>query len=732
MSLALVVRRTALGLGLVFTVAMTGRTATPMPMTKLSPARPAEVSPADRTRIQSTFGKLPLSFIENRGQIDERIAYYTQSPGRSLSFTLDGHALRLTQGKGEGAKAHTIEVELVAAKTERIESLQPARGIVSYFKGPRESWKTAIPTHGTIGYVQPWPGIDLAYDGTNGRLESIYTVAPHADPGRIKLRYSGQESLTLDAEGNLVYATSLGEIKETAPVAWQDIDGHRIPVEARFTLVDDSTVAFRVAEYNPDHALVIDPTLLYAGYIGGSGDDEGRSIAMDSAGNAYITGRTDSTGASFPVLGGPGLAYNGDPYDGFVAKVNAAGTALVYAGYIGGNGWDVGQGIAVDSAGNAYVTGYTDSDDFPVTVGPDLTYNGGGEAFVAKVNPTGTALVYGGYIGGSGYDEAWGIAVDGARNAYVTGYTDSSEATFPVRVGPDLTSNGGYDAFVAKVNATGTALVYAGYLGGSGYDEGLGIAVDGTGNAYVTGYTSSSEATFPVTVGPDLTSNGGNDVFVAKVNPTGTALVYAGYLGGNGADVGYGIAVDSAGNAYVTGYTSSSEATFPVTVGPDLTYNGGSDAFVAKVNPAGTALVYAGYIGGSAAEIAYGIAVDSAGNAYVTGYTGSSEVTFPVTVGPDLTFNGGYDAFVAKVNAAGNALVYAGYIGGSGYDFGKAIAVDSAGNAYVTGYTYSSGASFPVTVGPDLTFNGGTDAFVAKISGHRRDVPSRHLSRAPS
>ncbi len=290
----------------------------------LAPTTPASAPTADRARIQKSFGQLPLSFIENRGQADARIAYYIQSPGHSLYFAQDGHTLRLTQGKGDDAKAHTIKVELLDAAPERIESLQAAQGIVSYFKGPKEHWKTAIPTHGKIGYVQPWPGIDLAYDGANGKLESIYTVAPNADPGRIKLRYSGQDALRLDDEGNLVYTTSLGEIKETAPIAWQDIDGQRLPVETRFTLLDDRTVAFQVAEYHPGHALVIDPTLLYAGYIGGSGNDWGYGIAVDSAGNAYVTGYTTSTEATFPVTVGPDLTQNGGD-DAFVAKIGDVG-----------------------------------------------------------------------------------------------------------------------------------------------------------------------------------------------------------------------------------------------------------------------------------------------------------------------------------------------------------------------------------------------------------------------
>ena len=690
---------------------------------KAVPHSTQEPSPEQRRQIRAGYGRLPLSFIENQGQADARIAFYIQSPGRSLYFTQDGHTLRVSHGKGEDAKAHTVKVELVGAAPSRIESLKHAPGIVSYFKGSQAQWKTAIPTHARIGYVQPWPGVDLAYDGAGGRLESIYTVAPHADPAQIKLRYSGQDALRLDAHGNLVVTTSLGEIRESAPVLYQEISGSRVTVDGRFVLLDENTVGFQVAQYNADHALVIDPTLAYAGYIGGNGDDEGLGIAVDSAGNAYVTGYTSSTEASFPVTVGPDLTFNSGTYDAFVAKVNAAGTALVYAGYIGGSGDDFGTAIAVDGDGNAYVTGYTNSTEasFPVQRGPDLTFNGGAnDAFVAKVNAAGTKLDYCGYIGGSGDDIGTAIAVDNAGHAYVTGRTNSTEASFPVLGGPDLTFNGGAnDAFVAKVNRPGTALLYAGYIGGIGDDQGTGIAVDGSGHAYVTGFTTSNQASFPVTVGPDLTFNGGTyDAFVAKVNSAGTGLVYAGYIGGAGIDMGLAIAVDRAGNAYVTGSTTSTEATFPVRIGPDLTFRGVTDAFVAKVNHAGTALAYAGFIGGGGQDVGTGIAVDNSGNAYVTGYTASTEASFPITAGPDIDYNGGVsDAFVAKVNHAGTALVYAGYIGGSGQDVGTGIAVDSVGNAYVAGYTNSTESSFPVLGGPDLSYNGGTfDAFVAKIA----------------
>jgi uncharacterized repeat protein (TIGR01451 family) len=335
-------------------------------------------------------------------------------------------------------------------------------------------------------------------------------------------------------------------------------------------------------------------------------------------------------------------------------------------------------------------------------------------------------LVYAGFIGGSGDDRGNAIAVDAEGNAYITGETNSSELTFPKTVGPDLTYNGGVDAFVAKVDATGTALLYAGFIGGAGDDRGNGIAVDDSGNAYIVGETASTAVTFPAQVGPSLIQGGGVDAFVAKVNAAGTALVYAGYIGGDGDDRGKAIALEpgcvSNCSAYVTGETTSAQASFPETVGPDPTYNGGVDAFVAKVKSDGTGLVYAGYIGGSGTDRGNGIAVDAAGNAYVIGETDSPQTSFPVTVGPDPTYNGGVDAFVAKVKSDGTGLDFAGYIGGSGDDRGKGIALGTNADVYIVGETNSSELTFPAKTGPDTTQNLAFDAFVAKLCNACADL----------
>jgi hypothetical protein len=720
-------------------------------------------------KIDAEYGKMPLYFIPNQGQIDKQVAYYVQGKDKTIYFTPCGITFALTQApkfKGiSGGLTHgkpipkirnaalrdekadlgrwVVKLEFVGAN-ENIEpvGVEGTGAVVSYFKGRPSEWKTGLPIYSQIVYRNLWPGIDLVYYGTVNRLKYEFIVHPGADPSRIRLAYRGADSVAVDNSGRLNVSTPAGSFQDGLPVAYQEINGKKDNVQLAYQidghLLDGKQgeqvfYGFRVGEYDHGVPLVLDPVILvYCGYIGGARDEYGLGIAVDDGGNAYVAGYTQSTEASFPVTVGPDLTFNGHE-DAFIAKVNASGTGLVYCSYIGGSEDERAWGIAVDTSGNAYVTGNTFSTEatFPVVGGPDLTHNGNApyasDAFVAKVNATGTGLIYCGYIGGDQDDYGQGIAVDGAGNAYVTGFTLSDQSTFPVTVGPDLTQNGQWDAFVAKINVAGTSLIYCGYIGGSESDYGYGVAVDMSGNAYVSGEAFSTEATFPVTVGPDLTFNGYEDGFIAKVNVSGTGITYCSYVGGEGEDYCLGIAVDGAGCAYVTGYTGSYQNTFPVVVGPDLAHNGVDDAFVAKVNASGTAFIYCGYIGGSDFDYGSGIVIDGAGNAYVIGFTDSTEATFPVTVGPDLTFNGfdTADAFIAKVNAAGTALIYCGYVGGSGGDYGMGIAVDGSGNAYVVGTTWTTDGTFPVTGGPDLTHNGFNDVFVAKIS--RWDVwTARH------
>lgn len=459
-------------------------------------------------------------------------------------------------------------------------------------------------------------------------------------------------------------------------------------------------------------------SMLYSTFIGGSSNDEGYSIAVDSSGSAYITGYTAS--ANFPItVGAYDTSYNTNN-DVFIAKLNPAGTGLIYSTYLGGSGDDRGYGIKVDNQGNACIAGFTVSNNFPVTINAyDTTYNaGGGDAFVSKINNTGSGLIYSTYLGSGNLDQGEGIALDTSGNIYITGFAYAGN--YPVTNGAyDQTFNGYVDVFVTKLNPalTGTAsLVYSTFLGGNYYDYGYAIDVDNVGNAYITGYTQSTN--FPVTIGAyDTTFNGSfgtSEVFVSKLNATGSNLVYSTYFGGTGNDYGSAITVDTGKNSYITGYTASTD--FPIIVGAfDTTYNGGSyDAFITKLNSTGATLVYSTYLGGTGSDSGNDIGLDNMGNAYVIGATASTN--FPITVnGYDTAYNSGVnDIFFSKINTAGSTLKYSTFLGGTNDDGGLGIALTKGGNIYMTGYTAS--ANFPTTITAfDTSYNGGRDVFVTKM-----------------
>jgi len=682
------------------------------------------LAPSDRgirpaVRQSEAYGQLPLYFARNQGQLDPCVAYSIQGRDKTLYFTSDGITFALTEPwEGPGCaidlpapsdrapQRWIVKLAFLGATPDaRPVGLDETPAVISYFRGRPEEWRTGIRTYARIIYPDLWPGIDLELSGTVSQLKYQFLVRPGADPGLIRLAYSGATAVAVNRDGQLEISTPFGGFHDDVPYAYQDIDGERVDVDARYAVgpagVGEQPYGFDLAAYDPTLPLVIDPAVLvYCGYIGGTGCDGGRAVAVDASGNAYVTGNAYSSHVGFPTAVGPDETHSGGS-DAFVAKVNVAGTGLVYCGYIGGDENDAGKGIAVDSSGSAFVTGVTRSSEasFPVTVGPDLTRNGTREdAFVAKVSPSGTQLAYCGYIGGYEDDIGYGIAVDAAGNAYVAGLTYSPEGSFPEIVGPDLTFNGYNDAFVAKVSPGGTGLVYCGYIGGAHFDYGMAIAVDRMGNAYVTGQTRSDETSFPVTGELDPSHNGRNDVFVAKVDVDGTGLAYCGYIGGDADDRGYGIAVDATGRAYVGGYTDSSESTFPATGGPNLVHSGGNDLFVTRVDASGAALEYCGYVGTGGDDRGWAIAVDGSGNAYIAGKRG-------------------YDAFIAQVNPSGTDLGFEYVIGGSvAGSLAYGIAVDRWKNIYVVGETRSDQSSFPVISGPDLTHNGDVDAFVAKIS----------------
>jgi hypothetical protein len=678
---------------------------------------------ASRVQVSKTYGRLPLQFEANEGQTDERVKFLARGPGHAVFLTPTETVLVLTKPSRRGppglehapnAAGIVLRMAVLGANPGAvITGRKQLPGKVHYFIGNELTrWRSNVRTYARVHYQDIYPGIDLVYYGNERQLEYDFVVRAGANPRSIVLDFEGVQRLEVDAQGDLVLHTAAGEIRQRKPVMYQEAADGRRPVSGGYVLGGTRRAGFQIDDYDTTRPLIIDPVLVYSTYLGGSGSDQGAAIAVDAAGNAYVTGSTQS--ANFPTAAGAfDTTFNGLP-DAFVTKLDPSGSALVYSTYLGGSDSDQGAAISVDGAGNAYVTGFTRSFNFPVIPGAfDTTYNGAGDVFVTKLNPTGSALVYSTYLGGSDTETGLGIATDVAGNAYVTGVTLSLK--FPVTPGAfATTSNGGLDAFVTKLNPTGSALVYSTYLGGNGIDRGFAIALDVAGNAYVTGFTGSPN--FPVTLGAfDTTYNGGGDVFVTKFNPIGSGLVYSTYLGGLGNDEGRGIAVDGGGNAYVTGGTNS--ANFPTTPGAfDTTFNGGSfDAFVTKLNPIGSGLVYSTYLGGSGTDQGFAIAVDAAGDAYVTGATNSAN--FPTTVGAvDTTFNGdSFDAFVTKLAPTGSALVYSTYLGGSGNDQGFGIALDLAGNAYVTGFTTSS--DFPTTPGAfDTTFNGLVDAFIVKIA----------------
>ncbi len=692
----------------------------------------AQPDQASREQLSQAYGKLPLYFEANRGQTDSQVRFLSRSHRQTLFLTSSEAVLVFTtpsptatgQPEKRGQTAGTMLRMAFAGSNQqvRVTGLEELPGKANYIIGNDPTkWYTNVPTYGKVRYQDLYPGIDLIYYGTQRQLEYDLVVAPGADPNQIKLAFQGAEDVTVDHDGNLILRVAGGEVRLHDPNVYQESQGKKQLIAARYILQASQNderltnnvgsaiqVGIQTAAYDATRPLVIDPVLSYSTYLGGSGDDDGLGIAVDAAGNAYVTGRTSSTG--FPTIPG---AFQITPAGAFVTKLNPTGSGLVYSTYLGGSGGDIGLGIALGSAGTAYVTGATSSTNFPTTPGAfQTTLNGTSDAFVTKLNATGSALVYSTYLGGSSDDEGDGIAVDSADNAYVTGLTFS--ANFPTTPGALQISAGGATIFVTKLNAAGSALVYSTYLGGSAGGGEAHVAVDLDGNAYVSGATGSTN--FPTTPGAfQTTLSGSNDVFVTKLNPTGSALVYSTYLGGSGFEVPRGAVVDSAGNVYVTGWTNSTD--FPTTPGAfQITSGGDIDAFVTKLNPTGSALVYSTYLGGSGSEGSEGflIAVDSADNAYVTGETTSTN--FPTTPGAfQTTLSGSNDAFVTKLNPTGSALVYSTYLGGSSFEGSEGIAVDFAGNAYVTGLTLST--DFPTTSGAfQTTLNGPSDAFIARIS----------------
>lgn len=703
-----------------------------------------------RTLTGTDLGRLPLSFEPNAGQTSQSVLFSARAGGSTFYFTTSevvisvaaprSSALPLSGGKpnlheldARAGKPSTVRLRFMGANSSP-KVLPGARlpGTVNYFLGNDPTkWQTGVPTYSGITYYSLYPGIDLHYEGTQRSLKGTYTVAAGADPSLIRWRYAGAEQVSVDAPGNLQVRIGDVALTEQAPVAWQEINGRRIPVQVAYELAAGNTVGFQLGKYDPGHQLIIDPTLSYSTFLGGNSADYGYAIDVDGQGNVYVTGATGST--DFPVVNS---IYPPSPNgDLFVTKINSDATAIIYSSLIGGNSSDVGFGIEVDGAGSAYVTGETWSTDFPL-VNPFQAQRGAlqSDAILLKVNPSGTALVFSTYFGGDGADSARDIAVDADGSAYITGHTLS--INLPLASPFQATRHGIRDGFVTKFNPAGSALVFSTYLGGgSDIEYSNSIAVDSQRAVYVAGYTSSTD--YPLQNPIQATNHGFGDTFITKFNPPGTSLAYSTYLGGSDNDIQYsGLALDPSGSAYVTGYTSSTD--FPVVNAYQGTKGGFEDVFLTKINSAGTAWVYSTYLGGIFPDGNYhtAVATDSQGNAYVAGNTKSSD--FPLvnniqTGNIDSSYD---DAFVTKFDPSGQQLVYSTRLGGNNgghfnnLDHVYGLALDAQGNAYITGETNSP--QYPTTSGVFQPVKAANyDLFISKISAQGPNTPTPTVTGTP-
>jgi hypothetical protein len=677
-----------------------------------------------RQQVLQAYAQLPLAFIENRGQVDSRVRFYAQGPRYAFHLTRDAAVLSFT----EESRGVAVALRFLGANPQvTLDGGDRAPGDVNYFLGNDPSrWHTGLPRYSRVVYRELWPGVDMTIGGQPGTLKYDFRLRPRARIADIQLAYDGAQKLTVDAGGALSIETALGVIRDSRPLAYQIVGGARVPVESGY-VIKGNRYGFAVGAYDPGRELVIDPGIEYSTFLGGSSHESAYALAVDGAGNAYVTGITQSP--DFPTTSGAfdRTGATNNSLEAFVTKLNATGTALIYSTFLGGGNFEWGRAIAIDAAGNAYVAGQTKSSNFPTTSNAfDRSFNVDTcprcgidqyDAFVTKLNASGSALVYSTFLGGFDLDDALAIAVDGSGNAYIGGETGSNN--FPTTAGAfDRTRNGAFDAFVTKLNAAGSAVVYSTYLGGLEVEFPTGAAVDGSGSAYVAGVTRSAD--FPATPGAfDTTHNGLFDVFVTKLNATGSALEYSTFIGGSDFDDAGGLAIDAGRNVYVAGGTSSLD--YPTTVGAFDRTNAGGDAFVTKLNSTGTALVYSTFVGGATGSSgASDVIVDASGNAWIAGTTTSAD--FPTTAGTafDTTINGGADAFLAQLDAGGAALLHGTFLGGRDTDSATDLAFDPGGNVIVAGETMST--DFPTTAGAfDRVWNGDplifwADAFITKFA----------------
>jgi len=686
-----------------------------------------------RARVLQEYANLPLRFEANQGQTDRSVRFLSRGSGYTLFLTPTAAVLSSSEADHDPSDPqharvykNVLRMELLAAKPDaQISGVDELPGRSNYFIGndPKE-WHIGVPAFQRVNYKEIYPGIDLAYYGNQHHLEYDFIVAPGANPNAIRLNIRGSRQIRIANDGDLIISVAPGrELRMGIPRVYQEEGSTRHSIDGKWLRAGRHQVRLALGEYDRNKTLIVDPPLTYSTFLGGSSTDVATGVAVDSSGDAFVTGFTGST--DFPTTTGAfqtacGGCTGAGTNNAFITELDPTGSTLIYSTYLGGNNGDAANGIVIGGSGNAYVVGGTFSNNFPVVNALQPTCAGSctnGDAFVTEINSTGNALIFSTYLGGTGKETGSGIALDPQGNIYVTGSTNSVSPPFPTH-NPFQSAYGGgtFDAFVTVYNSSGNAYVYSTYLGGTGDDEGKGIVVDSSSTAYVAGLTSSTN--FPRASALQAANGGGNDAFVTKINATGSALVFSTYLGGSGADVANSIALDSTNNVYVVGSTTSTN--FPTQNAYQLSCSscsaGITDAFVTKINSSGSSLAYSTFLGGSASDQANSVTVDAANNAFVVGQTSSTN--FPAA-NSNYEFQssckscatGGHDVFITEFDQAGDAPIFSSYIGGSTTQAALGVALNSFEQTILTGNTQST--DFPTTSGAEqATLKGGQDAFI--------------------
>ncbi len=705
------------------------------------------------TGAQRLLRRIPACFVENRGQWSFPARYVSRMGPMTLFLEERGWRFTVldpTAGsrplseacapdpeERTPARPHGVAVRMTFAGAGVPEFVTEDRlpGHHNYLLGSDPAkWRAEVPLYGSIRLRGMYPGIDVRLREEDRHLEYDLLLEPGADLGQVVVEVEGARGLRLEGDGSLGIDTPLGEVRQPAPRTWEvDGSGEKRCVECRHRLLGSGRFGFDAPDRRPDRALMIDPGLVYSTFLGGSSYEEPRAVAVEPSGSATVAGNTASfdfpttLGALDTTFGG-GTALGGDA---FVTRLSPSGASLDFSTFLGGAGDDFASAIALDSMGAATVAGSTSSSDLPTTPGAfDTSFNGGplpwgGDAFVARLSPSGGSLVYSTFLGGSEDDGALALALDGVGDATVAGWTYSP--SFPTTSGAFDTSfavGSGGDAFVAQLSPSGTGLAFSTFLGGTNNEYASGVALDVGGTATLAGQTDSGD--FPTSSGAfDTTFNGagayGGDAFVAQLSSSGASLAKSTFLGGTEVDRAHALALDSTGAATVAGETGSSN--FPTTVGAfDTSYNGTPlinppirDAFVTRLSPSGAGLFFSTFLGGFAEDLALAVAVDASQAAIVAGVTTSSN--FPTTPGAFDTTFASNDAFLVRLSPSGGGVSYSTFLGGTDGEYGFALALDATGTATLAGTTTS--ADFPTTTGAfDTTFNGSSlsgDGFVARL-----------------